>query len=220
MNDIRGLIQEQIDAREKDITGFEAAIIDAREFVARLRQALALINGDVAVDYTAAPIPHDQSTPIPEAVVQPDTILGVESQHPVRSSARDGQRVTRTQSESSRKERCGCGRPRSHYGRCAHRREMASASREHKASPRGKSAAAVDRELKPIRSHDIEPQKPKEIRQAVARPDKRHSCGQCVTRYVDGTPFFSAQPNCPEHGLGYGTAQPGREQRAAPPIVN
>ena len=225
MNDIRRLIQEEIAARENEIAGFEAAITEAREFVTRLRQALALINGEVADGHAPAPIPHDQKTLLPEAIAQPET-APVESSNLLRSSTQGSQRVTRTQSGNStlEEERCGCGRPSSHHGRCAHRRKAASASREHKAETRRsrKSAAAADGELKPIRSHDVEPEpeKPKEIRTAVARPEKRHSCGQCVTRYINGTPFFSAQPDCPEHGLGYGTAQPGREQRAAPPVVN
>lgn len=45
---------------------------------------------------------------------------------------------------------------------------------------------------------------------------KTHSCGKCVTRYVDGKPFFSAQPDCPEHGLGFGLPKNGMERKSEP----
>src|SRR5882762_711648 len=61
-------------------------------------------------------------------------------------------------------------------------------------------------------------QKLKDYRQQVRNSsEKNHSCGKCITRYIDGSPFFSAQPDCPEHGLGLGVAQEGGERKNEPP---
>lgn len=53
----------------------------------------------------------------------------------------------------------------------------------------------------------------KEFKAAARSNERLAACGKCVTRIINETPFFAAQPDCPEHGTGLGVAQSGRERK-------
>lgn len=82
--------------------------------------------------------------------------------------------------------KCGCGRSASHTGRCAFRRAQNAQGKEQPANA-----------IEPLRSKNLAP------------------CGRCSIRLVDGKSFVASSPDCPIHGTGLGTVQPGREQKTA-----
>jgi hypothetical protein len=119
MSDIRELIQQEIDGREAEIVGFEMAIEEARGFVIRLRQALAVLNGDNAA--------------VSQPAASPGTDRAQESLASAPEAAAEAPRKPETgkrdhSTAATRKElpetKCGCGRPGRHPGRCAFRRGL------------------------------------------------------------------------------------------------
>lgn len=63
-------------------------------------------------------------------------------------------------------------------------------------------------------------QKLKDFKQKVRHPvEKSSDCGKCVTRVIDGKVFLAAAPDCPEHGIGMGVPQEGKDRKGDPMYV-